>query len=163
MIDFDITLTAATKVTFGDAKDGLFGIRVAPSMQEVANTGRGITDKGPHTGEITNADGARKEKALWGKPSDWVDYAGIVEGEKVGITIFDHAGNAPRTRWHARGYGLFAANPFGQTAFGDKDKDGSVTLEPGGKLRLRYRVVFHGADTGAEQLAKIWKAYSVAK
>ena len=132
--------------------------------QEVANTGRGITDRGPHTGEITNADGARKEKALWGKPSDWVDYSGEVEGEKAGIAIFDHPSNSPRARWHARGYGLFAANPFGLGACtGDKSKDGSLKLEPGGKLRLRYRVVIHGSGTGAAELAKIWKAYSSGK
>jgi hypothetical protein len=34
IIDLDITLTAATKVTFGDEKDGLLGIRLAPALQE---------------------------------------------------------------------------------------------------------------------------------
>ena len=55
------------------------------------------------------------------------------QGEKVGIAILDNPAN-PRhpVRWHARAYGLFAANPFGSAVFtGDKSQDGSITIEPG--------------------------------
>src|SRR5512140_692762 len=34
IVDFDITLTAVQKVTFGDEKDGVFGIRLRPILQE---------------------------------------------------------------------------------------------------------------------------------
>jgi hypothetical protein len=34
IIDLDITLTAATKVAFGDSKDGVLGIRLLPALQE---------------------------------------------------------------------------------------------------------------------------------
>ena len=54
-------------------------------------------------------------------------------GEKVGIAILDHPAN-PRhpVRWHVRGYGLFAANPFGLSVFtNDKSQDGAMTVEPG--------------------------------
>src|SRR5689334_21610142 len=81
-IDFDITLTAAVRVTFGDETDGLFGLRVRPVLQE---------DKG--AGHISNADGLEGEKAVWGKPSNWCDYSGDIHGEKVGIAILDHPGN----------------------------------------------------------------------
>src|SRR5690348_15891256 len=33
-IDFDITLTAVSQITFGDEKDGLFGLRLRPVLQE---------------------------------------------------------------------------------------------------------------------------------
>src|SRR4029077_2615286 len=65
--DVDITLTALASVTFGDGKDGAFGIRLRPLLQE---------DKDKETPHIVNADGLAGEKALWGKPSNWCDYSG---------------------------------------------------------------------------------------
>ena len=113
--DVDITLTALASVTFGDGKDGAFGIRLRPVLQE---------DKG--VSHITNAEGLVGEKQLWGKPSAWCDYSGEINGEKVGVAILDHPEN-PRhpVRWHARAYGLFAANPWGLSVFtNDKSQDG---------------------------------------
>ena len=52
---------ANTAVTFGDGKDGAFGIRLRPVLQE---------DKG--VSHITNAEGLVGEKQLWGKPSPLV-------------------------------------------------------------------------------------------
>ena len=164
IIDFAITLTAATKVTFSDAKDGTLGIRIAPALQEdKVIKEKGKPDRalpGP-PGTIVNAEGMEHEKAVWGKPSNWVDYFGEIEGEKLGIAIFDHPANQRRARWHVRGYGLFAANPFGLGAFtGDKSQDGSLTLEPGGSLVLHYRVIIHPGDAKSAGLAKLWEEYS---
>jgi hypothetical protein len=55
---------------------------------------------------------------------------------------------------------LFAANPFGLSTFtGDKSQIGSVTLEPGGPLRFRYRVVIHPGDAKSAGIAKLWEQY----
>ncbi|HEY9141793.1 MAG TPA: PmoA family protein [Bryobacteraceae bacterium] len=155
IIDFDITLTAAADpVTFGDAKDGAFGIRMRPILQEAGGTGH-----------ITNADGLVGERQVWGKPSNWCDYSGEVNGEKVGIAILDNPAN-PRhpVRWHARGYGLFAANPFGLAAFThDKTQNGSLTLAPGQSLRFRYRVIIHEGDVKDAGIAAEWTKYSGGK
>jgi hypothetical protein len=152
IIDIDITLTAAADaVTFGDAKDGAFGVRMRPILQEAGGTGH-----------ITNANGLAGEKQLWGKASNWCDYSGAVNGEKVGIAILDHPEN-PRhpVRWHARGYGLFAANPFALAAFtGDKSRDGSLTVAPGESLRFRYRVIIHEGDAQDAGIAAEWTRYS---
>lgn len=153
-IDFDITLTAAQKVIFGDAKDGVFGIRLRPGLQE--DTG---------SGHISNAEGGAAEKETWGKPSNWCDYSGEINGEKVGVAILDHPGN-PRhpVRWHVRAYGLFAANPFGLSAFtNDKSQNGEMTLEPGKSLRFRYRVIVHPGDAKSADLAGLWEKYAAAK
>jgi hypothetical protein len=152
-IDFDITLTAVEKVTFGDEKDGVFGLRLRPVLQE---------DKG--TGHISNAEGGMGEKAVWGKPSNWCDYSGDIQGEKLGIAILDHPGN-PRhpVRWHVRAYGLFAANPFGQEVFDKSQGDGSVVLEPGKSLRYRYRVIIHAGDAKSADIASQWTKYTSAK
>ena len=149
-IDFDITLTAATQVTFGDEKDGLFGIRIRPVLQE---------DKG--TGHMVNAEGAMGEKAVWGKPSNWCDYSGEIAGEKVGIAILDHPGNPGHpVRWHTRGYGLFAANPFAHHAMDKTLPETPTVVEPGKSLRFRYRVIIHPGDAKTADIAKEWAKYT---
>ena len=153
-IDLDITLTALKEVTFGDEKDGMLGIRLRPELQEQGGTG-----------VITNGDGLVTEKQLWGKPSNWCDYSGDLKGEKLGVAILDHPSN-PRhpVRWHARAYGLFAANPFGLAAFtGDKSQNGSVTLQPGQSLRYRYRIVIHPGDVKSANIVAIWDKYAMVK
>lgn len=161
IIDVDLTLKpVAGDVTFGDAKDGAFGIRLAASLEEPGNAAKGVENQIPGTGKMVNAEGAAGEKAVWGKPSNWVDYAGEVDGEKVGIAIFDHPSNTHRARWHSRGYGLFAANPFGLNVFTkDKSQDGSVTLKPGETLRFQYRVIIHPGDAEAAKIASLWDEY----
>jgi hypothetical protein len=153
VIDFDITLTAAENVVFGDTKDGAFGIRMRPVLQE---------DKG--TGHIANADGLTGEKQLWGKPSDWCDYWGTIGDEKVGIAILDHPDNPHHpVRWHARAYGLFAANPFGVSVFDPSLPKSPTTVEAGQKLRFRYRVIVHPGDTASADIATRWKQYVAGK
>ena len=41
---------------------------------------------------MTSAEGKSGMKQVW-KRSPWVDYAGTLEGRKVGVTIMDHPGN----------------------------------------------------------------------
>jgi len=161
IIDVDITLTpAAGEVKFGDAKDGAFGIRLAAALEEPGNAAKGVQNQIPGTGKMTNAEGDSGEKAVWGKTSNWVDYTGEVDGEKVGIAIFDNPSNSRRARWHSRGYGLFAANPFGLSVFTkDKSQDGSVTLKPGENLHFQYRVVIHPGDTQSANIPALWDAY----
>jgi Methane oxygenase PmoA len=149
IIDFDITLTALRAVTFGDRKDGLFGIRLRPALQE--DTG---------TGHIRNADGLVGEKQVWGKPSAWCDYSGEIDGEKLGIAILDHPGNPRPGRWHVRAYGLFAENPFGLAVFtGDATQNGALAVPAGGRLRFRYRVIVHPGDAKSSDIAGQWKRY----
>ena len=88
-----------------------------------------------------------------------------MNGEKVGIAVLDHPEN-PRhpVRWHARGYGLFAANPFALAAFtGDKTKDGSLKIAPGQSVRYRYRVIMHEGDAEDAGIAAQWARYSAGK
>ena len=163
-VDLDITLTAAAKVVFGDSKDGTLGIRIAPALQEdkvVKTKGQpNWTIPGP-PGVIVNAEGQEHEKDVWGKPSNWVDYHGEIDGEKVGIAILDHPSNSRHARWHVRAYGLFAANPFGVSTFtNQKSDDGSVHLEPGGTIHLRYRVIIHEGDAKSAGIAKLWTEFA---
>lgn len=153
-IDFDITLTAKREVKFGDTKEGTFAIRLRDELTE---------QKG--TGKMVSSDGKEGEKQVWGKAFPWVDYVGKLDSETVGIAILDHPSN-PRhpTYWHARAYGLFAANIFGLHDFyNDKTKDGSLTLKKGKKLRFRYQVVIHDGDTATAKIADRYQQFSSTK
>lgn len=150
VIDYEVRIDAIDRLVFGDTKEGTFGIRLATSMTEV---------KG---GRMTNAEGKQTEKNVWGKRSPWVDYDGPVDGQTIGVAIFDDPAN-PRhpTYWHARAYGLFAANPFGSHDFtGDKSQDGSLTVEPGKTIRFRYRVVVHPGDFRGANVAELYRQYA---
>ncbi len=158
-MDFDFILTPLTKVTFGDNKDGVFAIRLAAGLEE---KDRKSLPSPPRTGTMVNAEGGRGEAECWGKRSDWMDYHGELEGEKVGIAILDHPAN-PRhpTYWHTRAYGLFAANIFGVKDFTkDKSADGSMTINPGDTLRFRYRVIIHPGDDKTANIAAAYRTYS---
>ncbi|HLJ17633.1 MAG TPA: PmoA family protein [Bryobacteraceae bacterium] len=146
--DFDATLTAIGKAVFGDDKDGALGVRMADKLTEKNGTG-----------VITNSAGERGMKEVWGKRADWVDYSGTLDGEAVGIAIFDHPDSFHHpARWHARDYGLVAANPFADHAYDPSAPVRNVTLNPGQSVHLLYRIVVHGKmDRAAiEKLYKSW-------
>ncbi|MCA1684467.1 MAG: PmoA family protein, partial [Planctomycetia bacterium] len=153
IIDFDVTLKATRgSVTFGDTKEGMFGVRVASSMDVMKGKTR-------LEGKITNAEGVTDD-AAWGKASPWVDYVGPVNGKTVGVAILNHpASFRYPTTWHVRTYGLFAANPFGWHDFGMK-KSGAYTLPKGEQVRFRYRLILHEGDTAKARPADAFKAYS---
>ena len=151
-IDYEVVIQPLEKLTFRDTKEGTFGIRLATSMTEEKGGG----------GRMVNAEGKETEKNVWGKRSAWVDYCGPVDGQTVGVAIFDNPAN-PRypTYWHSRAYGLDAANIFGVHDFtGDKSQDGSMTIEPGNELHFRYRVVIHGGDTASAKIAELYREYA---
>jgi hypothetical protein len=153
-VDFDITLRALQEpVKFGDTKEGTFAIRIADDLTEKRKGGL-----------MTSSTGATGMKQIWGKRFPWVDYAGTLKGQPVGITIFDHPTNPKHpTYWHARDYGLFAANIFGEHDFyADKTRDGSVTLEPGKSMRFRYRVLVHPSGTDRAKLDQEFDRYKKA-
>jgi hypothetical protein len=168
-IDFDIVVKAVKPVKFGDTHEGSFGVRVAAFLEEPApkyvplgegETARPVEPK--RTGLITNANGAQTEAQVRGKRANWADYSGELEGEKLGIAIFDHPAN-PRhpTYWHTRGYGMFAANIFGLRSFeNNKSLDGSLALAPGEELRFRYRVIIHPGDTRTAKIDKLYSDYA---
>jgi hypothetical protein len=138
-------------VTFGDTKEGAFGVRVAGTMDVTAKKG----------GKIVNSEG-QADDAAWGKPAKWVDYNGPVGGEKLGIAIMNHPTSFRYpNHWHVRTYGLFTANPFGLHDFPDgKEKNGSHTIKKGETMTLKYRVLLHKGDEKEGHVAESFAEYS---
>jgi len=166
VVDFDFTLTAVETAKFEDEKDGVFGIRLASELEEPNAPGTKSQPKEPvRTGVMTCANGKTTEAQCWGKRADWMDFSGTVKGEKVGLAILDHPENPGHpTYWHARGYGLFAANIFGRNAFTNKgEPESSVTLNPGEKMHFRYRVVIHPGTLADAKMDDLYKAYVTGK
>lgn len=162
VMDFDVTFKAVTKVKFGDTKEGFFAIRLAAGLEEPQKKSPAEPKR---TGKMVDAQGKEGEANVWGKRSEWVDYFGELQGEKLGIAIMDFPENPKHpTYWHSRSYGLFAANIFGEHDFyNDKSRDGSMTVEPGKSLRFRYRVIIHSGDYKTVNMAKMYADYSAGK
>ncbi|MFN0112928.1 MAG: PmoA family protein [Blastocatellia bacterium] len=155
VIDVQATILANQGVALkmGDTEEGLLGLRFADEFKEE----RGAT--------LLNSDGLKGTKNIWGKRARWVDYATTMQGQTVGVAIFDHPSNPKHpTFWHARGYGLNAANPFGEHDFyNDKARDGSVTIPVNGSLTFRYRVVIHNGDAAASNVEQLYGEFAKAR
>lgn len=159
IIDRTATLKAVVpEVVFKDVKDGMLGLRVArelemPSAQEdkfVDSHGKVTTVAAASTVGVTgiyvNREGIRGDDT-WGKRSDWTCLHGTKDGEKISIAIIDHPTNPGfPTYWHARGYGLFAANPLGQKIFSNGKEALNFKLAQGATAKFVYRVVIHSGS-----------------
>ncbi len=158
MMDFEITIRASHgKLVLGDTKEGSMAFRVTPTMR-LKDKKRA---KGVAKGHIVTSEGVR-DKEAWGKRAKWCDYYGPVNGKVVGIAIFDHPDN-PRhpTWWHARDYGLCAANPFGVSYFEKKPKGtGDLAIPAGESVTFRYRVYIHAGDEKAGEVERAWRDYA---
>jgi Family of unknown function (DUF6807) len=153
-IDFLVTIGATEgDVTFGETKEGTFAVRMnAPLTVD--------SKQGAH---IVNSRGQVDGKA-WGMYADWLDDSGPVDGEMVGLAMFNDPQNIRHpTRWHARTYGLLAANPFGEGDFpADKSqpKQGPKTIPQGEKLPLHYRVYLHSGDPTQANIEAAYRAFA---
>lgn len=161
-LDFEIALQASHGgLTLGDTEEGAMAVRVNEAIRVAHGKGK---DRRPGTGRIVNARGDT-DLAAWGKRAPWCDYQGpLPDGTVIGIAIFDHPKNpAHPTWWHVRDYGLFAANPFGRHDF-EKLKEqpaaGEIKVPAGGKLTLRYRILFHRGDTKSAGIAEHYREYA---
>ena len=148
-----LTASAATPVNFKDTKEGMFGIRVARQLELPSEEAIVLIDAqgNPATAEKISNDGVtgnyRSSEGItgnevWGTRAKWMDLYGTIENENISLVICDHPENEGYpTYWHARGYGLFAANPFGAKDFTKGKEELNYTLPPGQSLIFRYRIL----------------------
>jgi hypothetical protein len=173
-IDRITTLTALDqKVVFKDNKEGTLGIRVARQLEQPADkpevftdssgkaTKTAVLDNTGVTGQYLSSEGLKGD-AVWGTRGRWCILTGKIGEEAITLGILDHPSNpfAP-TYWHARGYGLFAANPLGRKVFKADQEELSLTLDPGKSVTFRHRILIRGAAT-ADDIERDYRAFSAA-
>jgi hypothetical protein len=160
IIDRVTVLTAATDVLFKDAKDGMLGIRVAHELQIPSKEEKKFTDdKGNVTvvkadtvanGNYVTSEGKQGD-AAWSTRGKWCKLYGKMGSDSVSITVIDHPKNPNYpTYWHARGYGLFAANPLGENIFTNGKITKNLQLKKGESVTFRFRIVI---DNGKQNIS----------
>jgi hypothetical protein len=173
IIDRTTTLKAVVDtVTFTDNKEGMFGIRVARELELPSDKptklmdAHGVVtkiekmDNSLVKGNYRSADGV-EGKEVWGTRCRWMKLASEINGEHVAIVIIDHPKNVGYpTYWHARGYGLFAANPLGQAIFTKGKKTLNFSLKKGETVTFKYRMVVAGENLSDEQINLLTDEYA---
>ena len=172
-VDRITTLTAIdTTVTFRDNKDGMLGLRVRRELEQPADRPEVFTDASGRatavpvlnnegvTGRYRSSEGLEGD-SVWSSRARWTSLSGVVKGEPVTIAIFDHPTNYNfPTYWHARGYGLYAANPLGAKDFTRGKRVDDFTLPPGKSTTFRYRILILNGPTTREQIEEQYKDWS---
>lgn len=162
IIDRSTELTAAQDVSMPDVKDGMLGLRVAHELElPVKQTREYKDDKGivtkvsatkdaTVTGNYLTSEG-KEGDAAWGTRGTWCMLYGKKGGDTISIVMIDHPGNPGYpTYWHARNYGLFAANPLGQKVFSEGKQVLNYKLAKDQRTRFRYRIVIATGKTRLE-------------
>jgi Methane oxygenase PmoA len=173
-IDRITVLKANADILFKDAKDGLLGLRLAHELQIPTKEDQKFTDnKGNVTvvkgGTDTVANGnymtseGKQGNDAWSTRAVWCKVYGKMGKDSVSIAIIDHPLNPNYpTFWHARGYGLFAANPLGENIFSNGKGSKNLQLKKGESVSFRYRVIIdEGTKTiSAKQLNELAEAFA---
>jgi hypothetical protein len=175
-VDRMTTLTAADRrVVLNDNKEGLYGLRVARQLEQPSTAPETFTDASGRattvkvldntgvTGSYTSSEGKTGD-AVWGTRGKWTMLTGQIGKEGVTLAILDHPNNFGfPTHWHARGYGLFAANPIGQKALTEgKQPATNLTLEPGQSATFRYRFLILNGTATPDSLEREFTAFTAA-
>jgi hypothetical protein len=159
IIDRTTILTAQDEdVLFKDDKEGMIAIRVARALEHPASQPEIFTDSEgrPTSVPVLNNDGVTgryfssegpEGDDVWGTRGRWMNLAGHLDTEEVSVLIVDHPANPGYpTYWHARGYGLYAANPLGQAALSHGKDVLNFNLKQGSSVTFQYRFVIHSGS-----------------
>lgn len=165
------TLKATDKeVVFKDNKEGMIALRVARQLEqpstkpEIFTDAQGVQTKVPVlnnagvTGLYHSSEGIEGD-AVWGTRAQWMKLTGIINGEALSVVLVDHAKNIGYpTYWHARGYGLFAANPLGPSVMSSgKAPALNYTLSAGQAVTFRHRLLIQSGAVSDAELGQLFK------
>jgi len=161
-------------VSFQDNKEGVIGIRLARELEHASTKPVILTDaSGKATpvarmnnqgvsGKYRSSEGKEGDE-VWGTRGRWVNLSGQIGAERVSLVLLDHPGNVGHpTYWHARGYGLFAANPLGQKEFSKGKEVLGYKLPAGKSVTFRYKVlIYSGGTLSDEQVNAAYQQFAV--
>jgi len=172
-IDRITRLTAANgDVSFKDNKEGVLGIRVCRELElpddkpqiftdskGVATTVKVLNNEGVH-GQYLNSNGV-EGLDCWGKRANWMVLTSNIGREDISLAILDHPQNVGYpTYWHARGYGLFAANPLGQEALSDGKDKLNFALKNGESVTFKHRILIANQTLNKSDLDSKFSTFS---
>jgi hypothetical protein len=175
-VDRITTLQAgSTRVAMNDNKEGVLGLRVTRALEEPVSKPEKFTDAQGKPTDVPTMDNTGvngvyqtsegiKGAAVWGTRGRWNTLSGKVGDEMVSIAIFDAPGNPGYpTYWHARGYGLFAANPLGQKELSGGKDVLNFAIEPNQRAIFRHRIHVVTGGLTADQAEAAWKQFAESK
>ena len=172
-IDRITKLTALDKrVAFTDNKEGVIGMRVARQLEHPSDKPEVFTDASGKatavpkldntgvTGRYLSSEG-KVGDAVWGTRGRWTMLTGKIGEEDVTLAILDHSKNPGYpTYWHARGYGLFAANTLGQKVFSGGKETLNFALEPRQSAVFKYRVLILSSVATKDDLESQYRKFT---
>ncbi|PCJ96573.1 MAG: hypothetical protein COA50_06915 [Flavobacteriaceae bacterium] len=173
IIDRNSILKALEDVSFKDNKEGMLGLRTARELELPSDKPAVFTDTQGIVTEVKalNNDGVSGDYLasdgttgldVWGTRNNWVQLHGTIADEAVSITIMDNKNNVGfPTYWHARGYGLFAANPLGQEVFSEGKEVLNFELNKTASATFNYRIVIHsGSVLSEEKITQLYQDFN---
>ncbi|KJF44352.1 hypothetical protein LH29_02280 [Draconibacterium sediminis] len=173
IIDRTTTLKALIdEVKFTDNKEGMFAIRVARELELPSDKPTKLMDSYGVITEVKNMDNTyvkgnyRSAEGVeggevWGTRCRWMKLSSEIKGEPVSLVIIDHPKNVGYpTYWHARDYGLFAANTLGQKIFSNGENELNFSLKKGDSVTFKYRLVVAAADLSDDEINKLADEYA---
>ena len=178
MIDRVTTLAAARgtgTVKLPDNKEGMLGLRVIRALEDPAEKGGEFKDASGRVTKMANMDMSgvtgqylssegKVGKDVWGTRGAWTKLSGQVGGKDVTIAMLDAPGNPGYpTYWHARGYGLFAANPLGQAALSNGKDTLNFAISEGTPATFRYRVLLVDGSPSAAEMQTVRRSLGLCK
>jgi hypothetical protein len=115
------------------------------------------------TGNYISSEGIQGE-AVWGTRAKWVKLDGKIGDKIISIAICDHPENPGYpTYWHARGYGLFSANPLGVKDFTKGGELMNFVIPAGKSATFRYRVIISSGSRLTDKELNAMEIVSEAK
>ncbi len=161
-------------VKLPDNKEGMLGLRVIRALEDPAEKSGEFKDAAGRVTRMANMDTTgvtgkyltsegKVGKDVWGTRGVWTALSGTSDGKPVTVAILDAPGNPGYpTYWHARGYGLFAANPLGQAALSDGKDTLNFSIAEGTPATFRYRILLVDGTPSAADLNGYASAWAKA-
>ncbi len=173
IIDRSTSLTAAVdEVNFTDNKEGMFAIRVSRELELPTDKPTELVDSHGIKTRVEKMDNTlvkgnyRSSEGIeggdvWGTRGRWMKLSSEINGEPVSLVIIDHPSNVGYpTYWHARDYGLFAANTLGQKIFSEGKNELNFSLDKGETATFNYRLVVASEDLSDAQINELADEYA---
>jgi hypothetical protein len=116
-------------------------------------------------GNYVSSEG-KQGNDVWSTRGRWCKVYGKMGIDSVSVVVIDHPANPNYpTFWHARGYGLFAANPLAEKIFTNGKSVKNLSLKKGESVSFRYRIVVdEGRQTiSGEAVNKLADEFAQAK